>query len=398
MKLCIDVGPTVNSHRVRGIGYCTRALVSAIDPQFAKGNGIEVTYLTPSGDPGEPLDNRHIARRSWTARFTGVGTRLPEPLADRWKAIEAAIRLPHDVRATRADVFLATDPQAVPRSPAFKTVAILYDLIPLRFPSTYLPWWNVVARLDTAFTTARIQQADHLVAISEATKQDALQFLRIAPDRISVVPLAVDRSIFREIPEDRARTHVLRRFGINRRYLLYVGGFDYRKNVPALISAFQRTAARHDLDLVVVGPMKGPGHRLAARVRSGNHAERITWLGHVPLEDLPYLYAGAVAFVYPSLAEGFGLPVLEAMSCGTPVLTSNVSALPEVAGDAAVYANPTSVSDLADKIQRLIDDDGLRGRLSGMALSQARKFSWRSTAERILSVCGAVHGGDPGTA
>lgn len=392
MKLCVDAGPLENAHRDRGIGWCTRHLLSALTPELVAKHAIDVQYLARRRIEGSVSRNTaaRFAPRSRIAEWTATNGRLPYRLTERWKAFDTALVLSRDVSATGADVFLGTDPQAIARSRRFRTIALLYDLIPLRYSREYLRRRSLIARANYAYQLRSTRRADHLLAISEATRRDAIELLGIPASRVSVVPLAVDRDLFSPLAADLARGAVEAEYGISRPYFFYIGGFDYRKNVAALIRAFGEISDPSGVLLVIAGTLGPLGKELREAVKGTPAAERIRWLGYVPESDLPALYAGSLALVCPSLYEGFGLPVLEAMSCGAPVLTSPLSSLPEVAGDAALYVDPRSPAELAAALRRLAAEPELRAELRERGLERAQRFSWTDTAERVLEVCRAV--------
>jgi glycosyltransferase involved in cell wall biosynthesis len=391
MKLCIDAGPLENVHRDRGIGWCIHHLLSALKPELVTKYAVDVQYLARRRIGGRVSRNTaaRFAPRSHIAEWTATNGRFPYGLTERWKALETAFALPRDVSATGADTFLATDPQAIARSRRFRTVALLYDLIPLRYPREYLRRRSVIARANYAYQLRSTRRADHLLAISEATRRDAIELLGTPASRVSVVPLAVDRDLFSPLAADLARGAVEAEYGISRPYFFYIGGFDYRKNVERLIRALEISDPSGVL-LVIAGALGPLGMELREAVKGTPVADRIRWLGYVPEGDLRALYAGSLALVYPSLYEGFGLPVLEAMSCGAPVLTSPLSSLPEVAGDAALYVDPGSPAELAAALRRLAAEPALRAELRERGLERAQRFSWTDTAERVLQVCRAV--------
>jgi glycosyltransferase involved in cell wall biosynthesis len=375
IRLCVDAGPTENTHRVRGIGSCTRQLLAAMTPELAEAHDIELVVVSRRPFPS-PLPWR---RRDWTAELTGVRNGTSPRLANWSQLLDAEWMLPRDVVATGADVFLATDPHAVPLSGAFATVAILYDVVPLVMPSVYLtgrmaglPDWLYRHRL------ARLRRSTAQIAISETTRADAVRLACFDADRMSVVPLGVDRQVFCPRDPAEARAHL----GTTRPYLLFVGANDARKNLPALLDAYAALNSP-GVDLVVVGS-------------DGPRQQGVRWLGQVRESDLPWLYAGAMAFVFPSLYEGFGLPILEAMASGTPVITSRVSAIPEVAGEAALYFDDHKETGLRRSIERVISDPQLRARLRAQGIQRAERYSWTRTAEGVLDACRAVANSSPG--
>jgi glycosyltransferase involved in cell wall biosynthesis len=305
---------------------------------------------------------------------------VPVRFATWFQAIDVITTLPWDIRHARADVYLAIDPHAIPMSRSFATVAIMYDFIPLLWPEQYLTSRRYMG-LPTAIWYARLRQlkrADWWIAISETTKSDAVRLAGFDADRITVAPLAADPQLFRPIDPQQARAIVAQRFGVTRPYFFFAGAKDPRKNLSTLLDAHDPDIA----DLVVVGQDAPPA------AQPGVH-----WIGKVETADLPVLYAGAVAFVFPTLYEGFGLPVLEAMACGTPVVTSAVSAIPEVAGDAALYCDPRDARAIRDAMRRIAGDDALQQTLRRCGLQRAARFSWSRTAALVLEACiaGAEH-------
>ena len=201
-----------------------------------------------------------------------------------------------------------------------------------------------------------------------------------------VVPLAADE---RYRPLDEAEfSSILTRYGLPRPYLLYLGGFDVRKNVPLLLRAFQRVAAETDLTLVVAGRLPTQDSAFAPDPRpiaaALGIADRVHFTGFVPEEDKPALYAGALAFAFPSSYEGFGLPVLEALSCGTPVVVGLGSSLDEVAGPGGLAVTPKNADELAQALLRLSIEPALRQDLASAGLAHAAQFSWRQVAVATL--------------
>jgi glycosyltransferase involved in cell wall biosynthesis len=373
VRICVDGGPTENGHRVRGIGTVAGALIRALTPEIAGDAEIRYVRRRPL-----PNDAARWAPRSWSADWAGANPRASPRVANWWQLVDTATALPRDVAATGADVFLAVDPHAVALSPRFATVAMLYDVVPLVFPDIYLtsrraglPAWLYRRRLR------RLARADWWIAISETTKQDAVSRAGLDPTRITVAPLGIDADVFRPIEPAQARARVAERFGMRRPYLLFVGARDPRKNLDGLLGAYRALGDAPTADLVVVGqppaPDAGDGH--------------VHWLGQVDAIELPFLYAGALAFVFPSLYEGFGLPVLEAMSCGTPVVTSPVSSIPEVAGDAVLYADPLSRDAWREALERVSSDAALRDALRVRGLARARDFTWERTARLVIEGC-----------
>lgn len=272
----------------------------------------------------------------------------------------------------------------LPEDPPSRLVYTLHDLTFLSHPRLH----TLRNRADTLVATSRAVCAGaRFIAVSEYTRGQAGALLGLEPELVDVVPWAADPELGPGDP-DAAAAEVGPRYGIDRPYLLSVGSVEPRKNLFRLVEAFAALPARlrNRHLLVVVG---GEGWRNRAILERLERAIAAGWVvrpGRVPRADLAVLYRGAVALAYPSLAEGFGLPVLEAMACGCPVVTSRVSSLPEVAGDAALLVDPQDTTSLAAALERVLTEADLRAELRRRGLERARAFSWRRTAEATLAV------------
>ena len=223
-----------------------------------------------------------------------------------------------------------------------------------------------------------------VIADSEATASDLERRLGLARDRIRVIPLGVDET-FRPAPPE-AVERVRARYGLPERFLLFVGTLEPRKNLPRVVEAFGHIADAIPHGLVLAGRAGWKCGPLRRAVAASPATGRIRMPGFVAREDLPALLTAAEGFVWPSLYEGFGLPPLEAMACGTPVLTSSAASLPEVVGDAALMADPEKTQDIADQMRALATNDALRRTLREKGLRRVREFTWQRTAERTAEV------------
>jgi glycosyltransferase involved in cell wall biosynthesis len=241
------------------------------------------------------------------------------------------------------------------------------------FQRFYLPW----------STRWSAQAATHLLAVSEATAQDLQRIYHTPKQKITVVHEATNRPTVAW--SDQA---VRARYPLPTRYALYVGTLQPRKNLARLIQAYHRLRERQPLvwDLVLAGADSGEGKRLRELVASLNLAAHVHFLGYVEDEALPALYWGAHFFCFPSLFEGFGLPILEAQTHGVPVMSANNSSLPEIAGDAAILVDPTDVDALADAMLQLSQDEALRQRLIAAGYENVKRFSWVKAAQETLAV------------
>jgi len=270
---------------------------------------------------------------------------------------------------------------------ATPTIVTVHDVIPLLL-SVYRG--GVLVRIYTHLVAAAARRADFVLTDSIASQRDIVHHMGIPARCVRAVHLAPDAR-FRPLTDPASLAALRWRYGLPDRYLLYLGGFDQRKNVPLLLLAFAQFQARQsEARLVVAGRLPGedsalfPDPRRIAR--EVNNREAVRFIGWLPGEEKPALYAGAVAIVFPSRYEGFGLPPLEAMACGTPVIGSTAASLPEVIGDGGLLVAPDDVDGLAEAMFRLWNDADLRAALRQRALAHAARFHWARTARETLAV------------
>lgn len=252
--------------------------------------------------------------------------------------------------------------------------ATIYDFTTFLVPELHVAA-NIRAEKDLAATV--FKRAEGLIAISENTRCDAVNLLGLDPDRIEVIYPGVSENYFNAARQPSQR--------FPRPYVLFVGTIEPRKNVDLLLDAYAQLSdsVRNEFDLVIAGPVGWKSEETVARLREPS--PNVHYLGYVPEPEMPALMAGAAALAYPSLYEGFGLPVAEAMACGIPVITSRASSLPEVAADAALLVDPRSVSELRDALDRMLSNPSLREQLGKNGAERARKlFRWSVCAQRSL--------------
>lgn len=279
-------------------------------------------------------------------------------------------RRPPDVLFVPAHVLPLVHPRA--------SVVTIHDLGYLYFPETHPALQRFYLDLSTRWS-ARI--AAHIVADSQATRADLIARYAVPSDKITVAYPGADESLA-PVRDPAAIAAVKARYGIAGDYFLYLGTLQPRKNLARLIAAFAHVET--DAVLVLAGKRGWLYDDLFAQAQQAGLAKRVLFPGYVPDEDKPALLSGALAFVFPSLYEGFGLPVLEAQACGCPVITSTTSSLPEVARDAALFVDPTDNAALTLSIQRIAADAELRRSLTARGLANVRRFSWVACAQTVL--------------
>ncbi len=261
-----------------------------------------------------------------------------------------------------------------------RSIVTVHDLGQLRFPEAYPArqrlYHNWAARWNA-------RAASHLLADSEATRDDLAQFYRVAPEKITVVYPAYDAQRFQPMRDAVRIEEIKSRFRIDGDYILAIGTLQPRKNYARLIEAFGKLQITN-YKLLIVGKRGWLYDSILARAKELNLQSRVSFLDYVSASDLPALIGGARVLAFPSLYEGFGLPVLEAQACGTPVVCSMTSSMPEVAGDGALLVDPFDVDAIAGAIQRALSDDALRGKLIAHGFENIKRFSWEQSACVLL--------------
>jgi glycosyltransferase involved in cell wall biosynthesis len=304
-------------------------------------------------------------------------------------SISEQIRIPMALRREHADLFHSPH-YVLPPLIHCRSVVTIHDCIHLMFPE-YLP-----GRLAHAYARAQLwaaaQRSDRILTVSETSKLDILRRFRVPADKIAVVYNAIDERL--ALPPGEADFERVRvRYQLKDPFALYVGNIKPHKNLERLIDAFhelRRDAAFDSLKLVIIGDEISKYQGLRRAVHRHKLHKHVRFFGFVPYDTLSVLYRLARVFVFPSLYEGFGLPPLEAMYFGTPVVTSNVSSLPEVVGDAAILVDPYSPASIADGMRRALMDEELREWLRVRGMARAREFSWEQSVGRTREVYGEV--------
>ena len=340
----------------------------------------------------------HLAQIDRTNRYTVYTTRgldaqalaLPPNFRvrpSRLPTINPRVRIPWEqvlapalLKLGRADVYHGVL-NVVPLLCPVPSVVTIHDLSPFLFTQTF-------RRINRAYTQWAIKvacrRATRILAVSEFTKREIVRWLHVAPERVVVT---YDAAEPRFHPPDPATLAAFRRrAGLPERFILFVSTLEPRKNVPMLVEAYAKIARSTDAPLIIGGGKGWLYEPIFAKVEELGLSDRIRFVGFIENADLPLWYAAATVFTLPSLYEGFGMGLLEAMSCGTPTVTTTSSSLPEVVGDAGLQVPPTDPDALAEALLRVLNDAELRAEMRERGLLQAQRFSWRETAERTLAV------------
>ncbi len=369
MRVVVDLSPTVQRHA--GVGRYAGELVRAL-LTLEDGVRVGLFYTDRLGrKPEPPLD----ALPSSALRWSNKSWRLSALLS-------LYSRIPMDSIVGEGDIFHATD-HVLPHLMGMRSVFTLHDLSFIACPETHLLWNRWFLRLAVPLF---VQRSEVVICVSEHTRAEALRHYRLDESRIRVIPEGVDNR-FRPVEDPKLRLTARAKYGLPERFILFVGTIEPRKNLVTLLEAYRQLRSEGRPEKLVVVGRKGWLHGATfSRMRELGLEGEVVFPGYVADEDLPSLYSAASAFVFPSLYEGFGLPPLEAMACGTPVVCSNTSSLPEVCGDGAILVPPKDVSSLTVALRRVLDDAEVRCQLRARGLRQTARFTWVDVARRTLGV------------
>ncbi len=380
MNICLDLSPTVHHHA--GLGRYAHELLLAlakIDPE----NTYSIFYNNPCR---ARVDSTLRDFQHYTTFLSYRPWRLSVLLAH-------FIQFSQDYMFPGIDLFHATD-YTLPYFSRLRSVFTLYDFSFQFYPETHtlLNRWFL-----TLMIPRFLRAADRLIAISECTKRDAIKIYGLNATKIKVIYGGVNPR-FRPANPEVVRA-VRAKYNLPDHFILYVGTVEPRKNLTTLLEAYiavRERITQFPLSLVIVGKKGWLYTSFFHRLRELGLEKQVLLTGYVPDEDLPSIYSAADLFAFPSLYEGFGLPVLEAMACGTPVIASNRSSLPEVVGGAGILIDPLDVSGWVEAMERLLVDPEKRREMSEKGLQQAMKFSWEKAAAMTLEVYQSIFGDSKG--
>jgi glycosyltransferase involved in cell wall biosynthesis len=356
-----------------GIGRYVRELVSALAYQ----DSMTPYKLFVSGASRSQLP--HSPNKNFVWKPTSI---TPKWLARVWH--RAGIPLPVEYFVGKVNLYHATDFVLPPTMPHTRTLLTVHDLSFVRVPEAASP--NLKSYLDQVVPRS-VKRANHILADSEATKDDLIELYGVLADRITVLLSGVDAR-FNHISDEHLLLTTRRKYNIGTApYIFSIGTVQPRKNYGRLIQSLAHLrSSGYDINLVIAGGKGWLEDPIYENIRANKMEKHVHFIGYADEVDLPTLYSAAYCFAFPSLYEGFGLPVLEAMACGTPVITSNVSSLPEVAGDAAIMIDPYDIDALNHALQQLLDDQALYQTLIKKGLERARLFSWDNSARQLRDI------------
>lgn len=374
-RIGIDVTPAVTQGG--GIGRYTRELVRALVKTPGK---IERDYVLFSAKqpPDLPVPDPVPKGPNITYRQA--------PLNHKWLyRLWYRLKIPAPVQlfTGQLDLFYSPDFVLPPVSGQIPTLLTVHDLSFVHFPDAFTP---ALVRYLNRVVPRSIKQASHILADSQATKDDLINIWTVSPPKITVLYSGVSQA-FRPVTGEEQVKKVRKKYGLGDwPFLISVGTLQPRKNYELLIQAFKPVTEKSALRLLIAGGKGWLFEQMLAEVKAQGLGDRVIFLGFVDDSDLPTLYSEATLFLFASLYEGFGLPLLEAMACGVPVITSNASSLPEVAGEAAVQLPPEGPTLWTKTMLELLEDTSRRTKLVSAGFRQARQFTWSKSARQLLTI------------
>ncbi|MBN1446040.1 MAG: glycosyltransferase family 4 protein [Candidatus Omnitrophica bacterium] len=374
MRIAIDAAGPLSSSEKGGISYFLNDFLYALKESDSKNSYLIFGYFWH--DYREKRDSIVIPE---SQNFHLRTLPLPRRIV---KNAEEKLRVPVIERFLMKEgvsVFHSISAQEMPYFRKIKTVYSIYDLACEVNPSWYKDKWYSYVRQSA-------MRADIIITTSFATKKDIVDMYGIAPDRIKVIYLGVNNNLF-NAASPLMKNDLNKKYGLPERFILNVSTSVKRKNIPMLLDVYAQLLKKGIKEkLVIVAGSRSVKDEIKDIIKSGNMENHVLCLSEIPTEELAYLYRKAVLFVFPSLYEGFGLPVVEAMACGCPVIVSNVSSLSEVGGSAVVAVDPYNKEDMTGKIEQVIIDGNLRENMRAKGLERAKLFRWEKTAAETIAV------------
>lgn len=361
MKIGIDGRPAY-FYRGTGIGTYTYQLINSLNKVDSKNNYV---IFTPEKESSNMNLSKNIKENT---------------INNFWDEVN----IPNILKDSNIDIYhVPQNGVGLPEEKTCPFTITLHDVIPYRMPETVSDRYM---KIFSEKIPKIVSMTDGIITVSEFSKKDIVKSFGYPEDKIYVSYLS-NEDIYKPLKKDICKNIIKKKYKIEKDFIFYVGGFSLRKNIPGLIKAFSKLITLYDKEIsLVIGGKTGPlceeYKKLAEKL---NIKDKVIFPGFIPLNDMPYFYNGANLFVYPSFYEGFGLPPVEAMACGTPVIASNTTCIPEIVQDGAKLVNPYDINDLCDSILQVLLDKKFSEKLRIFGLKRASNLSWRRCARETLS-------------
>lgn len=377
MKIAFDAQPLLSGTK-SGVGFCEDGLVTALLKQYPENEYVLEYFSLRNHGVKEEILKKYTEKKAALAPckwFPG----------SMYRFVSAYLPVPYCMMFPKKKQLTHFFNYYIPPFTRGKKVVTVHDMVVKACPETVRKktLWFLRRTLK-----ASIRRADHIVTDSEFSKKEILKYYNVPEDKISVVYCGVDFDRFKPLEDKELLNKVKEKYGINKEYFLYLGTLEPRKNLVRLVQAYaEAKKGKEDFPYLILAGGKGWMYEeIFHTVQTLGLEQDVLFTGYVADEEVPVLMAGAFAFCFPSVYEGFGMPVLEAMACGTPVLTSKDSSMEEIAGEETVLVDAMSVEDIAKGLVRLFEDVELRMKLSEQGLSKVKEYTWEAGAKQLMQV------------
>lgn len=373
MKIAFDVSPMINSHK-SGVGYCTYGFVKTMVSQYD--NSYILNYI-----------NNPKYKKNLNTLIVGKNVKINSFCFKNsvYKVASTFLPIPYGAFFKDSADITHFFNYYLPPGVKGKKIVTVHDMTYKRFPETVRFRTKQMLNLNLKKS---LKRADIILTVSEFSKSEIITYFPEVKDKIRVVYNGVDLDVFKPLLDKNIKIGIAKKYNLPERYMLYLGTLEPRKNLERLIDSYYLLLKEFNSvpKLVLAGGKGWLYNSIFNKVSTLGLEDKIIFTGYIDEKDVAPLISAAEIFLFPSMYEGFGMPVIEAMACGSPVLTSNVSSLPEVAGDAAVLVDPFSVEDIKNKLQLLLIDEALRKRLNKAGLKRAKRFSWDVVTKDLYEI------------
>ncbi|TDX59260.1 glycosyltransferase family 4 protein [Orenia marismortui] len=371
MKIGLDIQSTLKNKT--GVGWYTQNIIENLADNELEFEGYAFNFL------GRNNIHKSISTLNFDVKINKI---LPYSL---YRRIWSYLPIPYNhLVNSQADIFHFFN-YILPPKIRGKVIVTVYDMVYKLFPETMTK--KNYRWLEKGLQRS-INRADKIITISKSAKKDIMKYLAIDEEKIEIIYPGIDHELYSSELKVGKVKELREKYNIPKNFILYLGTLEPRKNIGRIIDAYAKyqQQAKDDISLVLAGKKGWMYQEIFDKVKEHSLEDKVVFTGYVNEIDKPAIYKMSKLFIFPSLYEGFGMPVLEAMASATPVITSNISSLPEVVGDAALLVDPYDISDISSVIKRILEDKKLQLRMIEQGLKQSAKFSWQKSAEKLLTV------------
>ena len=373
-RVCFDVQPLIGSRS--GIGWYTYNIINNMDHENIRVEGMCFDFL----------GKNHVERKFKDVKTDNlyINKFIPSKV---YKLLTGYLPINYDWFFPKGNIYHFFNFVSPAISRNKKVIITIHDMVYKVMPETVNAKTLYLLNRDLERS---IQRADAIITVSEHSKSDLMKYHQVEANKISIVNPGIDYSFFErgQNIDEEMKKRMCEKYGLPRKYILYLGTLEPRKNIGCIIDAYELLPekTKSEYKLVIAGRVGWKANAILEKIKNTPSADNLIRVGYVDEEDKPYIYGMSSVFVFPSLYEGFGMPVVEAMACGTAVVTANNSSLPEAGGEAALYSDARDAKGIAENLLHVLLDKTVRDERVAKGIQHAQKFSWKTSAERTMSV------------